>query len=163
MTGPIERDEVVRYIRENRGTYTDDAIRKLLIGSGHTQAAVNAGFREVDRRDMQEKRDPRRWRLFLGYAIGLFGVVFALFVWGSNMGERTYGIGLGVWVISMVAGLALAIAIVRRNRAFALGLTGGALTALLVPFIIVFIIAGLCVLSTNPTFFPAPPPTAPPA
>jgi ABC-type spermidine/putrescine transport system permease subunit II len=124
---------------------------------------VDQAFRVIERQDMQQKRDPRRWRLFLGYTIGLFAVVFALFVWGSNMGERTYGIGLGVWVISMMAGLALAIAIVRRNRAFAFGLTGGALTALLVPFIIVFIIAGLCVLSTNPTFFPAPPPTAPPA
>jgi hypothetical protein len=163
MTGPIERDEVVRYIRENRGTYTDDAIRQLLIGAGHAQRAVDAGFREVERREIQEKRDPNRWRLFLGYAIGLFAAVFALVVWGSNMVSRTYGLGLPIWIVFMVIGLVLSIAIVRRNRAFALGLSGGVLTALLVPFVIVFLIAGLCVYTTSPTFFPPPLPTAPPA
>jgi hypothetical protein len=151
-------EEIVRYIRANRGTYTDDAIRKRLVDAGNQEWAVKDAFRLADRADVEQQRDPRRWWLFVGYAIGLFVAAFALLVWGSDMVQQTYGIGAAVLFACMGIGLAVAIVLVRRNRSFALGLTNGVMTALLIPFVIVAVIAGLCVYTTSPNFFAAAPP-----
>ena len=153
--------EVLRYIRENRERYTDDAIRKQLVEAGHPPGLVDDAFRTV-RTEAPQQRDPRRWRLFLGYAIGLFAAVFALLVWGSDMVRQTYGIGAAVLLVVMLLGLGLAVLIVRRNRSFAVGLSSGVVTALLVPFLVVVVIAGLCVYATGPTFPAGPAPTPAP-
>jgi peptidoglycan/LPS O-acetylase OafA/YrhL len=148
-------DEIVRYIRENRGTYTDDAIREQLRKAGNQDWAINDAFKRADRQDIEERRDPRRWWLFVGYAVGLFVLVFALFAFASDMQQKTYGIGTAVLGVTMVLGLITALVVVRRNRDFALGISSGVVTALIVPFVVLFLIAGLCVATTNPTFFPA--------
>lgn len=39
--------EIDDYIRANRGTYTDEAIRETLVSAGHDRLAVEAAFRRV--------------------------------------------------------------------------------------------------------------------
>jgi hypothetical protein len=141
------------YIRENRGTYTDDAIREQLLRAGYPHGAIVDAFRRSGQKAELSPAARRSWLLFLGYAVGLFVVVFLVFAYLSDMQERTYGVGRVVFAVAMLIGLTLAVLLVRRSRAFALGLSSGVATAVLVPFVIVVIIAGLCVVSTNPVFF----------
>lgn len=49
MEGHVDPDptSIDDYIRTNRGTYTDDAIRDTLVSAGHDRLAVDAAFRRV--------------------------------------------------------------------------------------------------------------------
>jgi hypothetical protein len=143
--------EIVRYIRENRGAYTNEAISRNLLDAGHDPASVEAAWRAVESGELAAStarertivRTPSFWLTLLGYPAVLIGLTVLVGYLGAlEYASLLFVAGLGIAGIA-----ALGLVIARRGIAVAAGL-GGALTLLvLVPFVLLVIVAGICLVS----------------
>jgi len=125
------------YIRVNRGTYTDDAIREMLITVGHEPAAIEEGFRRLGLEPAWNPMpDP-------GPATGLIAEAWILFTIGGLLGlagfsmAASFGSG-GSFPIFLVAyiGVGLGIVLLLRWAVPKLGIRGvwaGVIGVALVP------------------------------
>ena len=144
--------EIARYIVENRGTYTRDAIRRQLVDAGHDPAEIDETWRALESGEARVTLSRRFWLGFLTYVILLYGLTFLAFEYVSTLSEDTYGVGTMILFLMLVVGLIISVALVHRNRPVMLGLAGGLLTAILLPFVVLVIISGLCVVVARPSF-----------
>ena len=161
-------DEMVRYVIENRDRYTREAIERRLLEAGHTPADVAAAFRRAGmpgtsaaspfppiaggsdeppgRRPPSDRiaDSPWFWLSLVGIVLGGYG--------GAALASYALGIGLGaVLPLGLLAGALLAaLLLLRRNRPLALGLLTGVMTAMLIPFVLVVVLAGLCAAGVIP-------------
>lgn len=160
--------EVVRYIVRYRGTYTREAITRALEGAGHPRAEIDAAWASVEsgvlpppppgepepaawevEGETRERGLVRRglsrpsfWVTFLGYIAALAAVPFLLGALGTPEGGALFALA---WLLG---GLVAAIILVvrRRDSPVALALGSALLLVAVLPFVLIVILAGICVV-----------------
>ena len=138
MTEPMDE-----YIRTNRGTYTDEAIREQLLAAGNDQAQVDAALVEsvrapADARpESASKPGPHYWRWALGMqAITLIAVTVLV----ARPGPRP-----SAWLVFPVLGIVLLVRMfITGNIGRALLPHTGLVVALLLPLISAVLLGGWC-------------------
>ena len=150
--------EVIRYIAENRERYTREAIDAHLLQAGHTQADINAAWSRVGDVERPTPSDDRAfWRAFTGSVAAMYGITFLVyavsFYVGMEEGYESIAFIISViFLIPLLLAAMISIALVRRNRSAGRGITSGLLTALVIPFVFLVIVAGLCTALTGAPF-----------
>lgn len=143
--------EVVRYISENRGRYTRDAITRALVRAGYDAAEVEAAWESVD--PHVERGLPHRrqfWLPFILSVVAMYGMAaLGYLLWTSSIGFDVDYFSMRVLLTVLSIGAVLSILQVRLNRARAAGAASGILAALLIPFVVLVIISGICVVVTQ--------------
>jgi hypothetical protein len=143
--------ELIRYIRENRGAYTNEAISRGMLDAGHDPAAIEAAWRVVEgdeveastARDRTIVRTPSFWLTLLGYPAVLIGLMaLAVYLRAPEYAGLVLVAGLGLAGIT-----ALGLLIAQRRLAVAAGLGGALLLFVLIPFVLFVIVAGICLVS----------------
>ncbi len=130
--------EILRYIRSNRDTYTREAITRQLIAAGHDPAEIEQAWESIEpRSEGMLPRDRTFWRYFFIYVGVLYGLTFVVYALG--IGELAIILG-----IFLLLGAMISTRMVRSSTAVAKGAASGLLIAVLVPFVFLVIIAGLC-------------------
>lgn len=162
--------ELVAYIRENRDRYTREAITRHLVGAGHAPEDVEAAWAAVEEEALPDsppaggvvEPEPgaaavevpvaaRRsvWREPLFYATAIGFVIF--YLGGSALLIAVASDSPGIFaafsslvpLIALVTGIVLVA--INRARTVGWGLLAGIALLLLLGFIGVVIIAGICV------------------
>lgn len=154
----MSRDDPIReYIRANRERYTREAIDAKLKASDYPASDIDAAWQSLRDEDERGSGDPapgperrsfRSW--FLPYVIVLNLAVFSLFAFFSDLGGF-----LAILAVVLLLGALIGYAAVSRTgagRRAAQGITAGLAVALLVPFLITVVIAGVCIQTTRPAF-----------
>ena len=155
--------EIVQYILEHRGTYTREAIRQHLIDAGHSPAEVDAAWEAVEssqlpptppgepsyeapvaasqdpmparaRTDASMVRAPVFWLTLVGFVVVVY---LSLVLFNTIIASAV------IWLGGFIAAFILA----RRNRPVAMGLALGATVAFLLPFVVVIILLGVCIVT----------------
>ncbi len=165
--------EIVQYIREHRGTYTREAIRQHLIEAGHAPEDVDAAWAAVEAgqlpappaSDAVEVRPasigqpaaapglPPARRLVQSPVFWLTLVIFVILVYvlpfvvagmlPGQEGEAGWSTFALLWLGGLIGGLLLA----RANRPVGMGLVFGFVGVILLPFVVVLIILGICIVA----------------
>ena len=152
---------LVEYIRQNRETYTREAITERLLSSGYEPEAIEEAWRT----STQEKSAPgaRRffhrqvfWLAILG-AVAICYVIVGGLYWMvvAMLGFDLLASGAAVYIlagaIGLLVGLLLAGALlIEHNRSVALGLAlSGLLGLIVVPVVAAAVFYGLCVAQLN--------------
>ncbi len=143
--------ELIRYIRENRGVYTNEAISRSLLDAGHDPAVIEAAWRVVEGDEVEASRawdrsivrTPSFWLTLLGYPAVLIGLAALV----GYLGAPEYA-GLILVAGLGIAGItALGLVIAQRRLAVAAGLGGALLLLVLIPFVLFVIVIGICLVS----------------
>ncbi|MDQ3328487.1 MAG: hypothetical protein M3506_08205 [Chloroflexota bacterium] len=143
--------EIIRYIRENRGAYTNEAISRSLLDAGNDPAAIEAAWRAVESGEPQARtarersivRTPSFWLTLLGYPAALIGLAILV----GYLGAPEYALLLIVAGLGIAGITALGLVIARRGLAVAAGVGGALLLLVLIPFVLLVIVAGICLVS----------------
>ena len=154
--------EVIRYIAENRERYTREAIDGHLLNAGHTRGDIDAAWSRLggnERRPASDARPspsdgPAFWPVFLGSVVAMYGITFLVyagfFYRSSDEGYEVFAvIASGIFLVFLLLAAMISVALVRRNRSAAMGAASGLLTALVIPFVFLVIVAGLCTVITG--------------
>ncbi len=145
--------DIKRYIEENQGTYTQEAIRMNLIQAGHDPAEVDEALRSFRPEREAGVWSRERWRRFTAYVVGLYGLTFLVYSFGFyHLFEGYEGgavIATIVFLLFLLVAAGVSISLVRRSRRAAVDATGGLALALVIPFIFLVIVAGLCSVWTG--------------
>ena len=149
MGKPEIRDYILRY----RDRYTIPTLRDQLIRAGYSPAEVDEVGEAIAAGTPSDERPPLR-TLLSAYVVGLAVLTFALFAFGTDLATGVGAVALLILAAVLVVVALLSLWFVRANRTVVMGLTAGVLSGLLIPFVAVVIVAGLCVTTTQPTFFP---------
>lgn len=156
-------EQLLAYLRENRGRYTPDALRTSLLEAGYTAAEIDAAMAAVEREagagqpasgraeatPAVEKpsvaRSPRFWLVLVGFVVAVYGG-------GALLVNATQGSGLAaLLVLAALVGGAVGWALLREDdRPVALGLGCGVLFSIGVPFLALGVLFGLCVAGQVP-------------
>ena len=143
--------ELIRYIRENRGAYTNEAISRNLLDAGHDPAAIESAWRVVEGSEVEAGRERERtiyktpsfWLTLLGYPAVLIGLTVLV----GYLGAPEYAALILVAGLGVAGITALGLVIARRRIAVAAGLGGALLLLVLLPFVLFVIVAGICLVS----------------
>ena len=132
--------QILRYITDNRDTYTREVITRRLIEAGHDPAEIERAWESIEPRIVPRSEgglpeDIAFW--FTVYVVVLYGLTFVVYALG--IGELAIILG-----IFLLLGAMISTRMVRSSRAVAKGAASGLLIAVLIPFVTLVIIAGLC-------------------
>ena len=132
--------QILRYITDNRDTYTREVITRRLIDAGHDPAEIERAWESIEPRIVPRSEgglpeDIAFW--FTVYVVVLYGLTFVVYALG--IGELAIILG-----IFLLLGAMISTRMVRSSRAVAKGAASGLLIAVLIPFVTLVIIAGLC-------------------
>ncbi|MBA3779131.1 MAG: hypothetical protein H0X16_07525 [Chloroflexi bacterium] len=156
--------EIVRYLAENRGRYTDAALRDALVRAGHPGAEVDEALASLvpggverppgsvwSENDPEARRDrrgvtrsPKFWLVLVGFVIGLYAAVL-LSSFAVNAGGLPDLIPLVVAAVILLAGATGWARLQHDDRPLAMGLGCGVVAAILIPFIAIVVLFGICV------------------
>lgn len=157
--------QLLAYLRENRGRYTPEALRRTLIDAGYVPTDVDEALAALEAEDAggqpvvastapagwlattppRDKESvstsPRFWLVFIGYVLAVYGLAgFLAAVLGGNAGL------VGLLAVGALIGGAVGWATKRdEDRPLAMGLGCGVLFAIGLPFIALGVLFGLCV------------------
>lgn len=149
------RAMLVQYFLRNEGRYTPEALRGAASAAGYSAEDIAAAWSQSQiglegRASSGRFANPARL-----IVLALYLATFVLLVAFSTMSERTYGVGPPILAVALLVTGAISLARVGQTRLVSkdplLALAG----MLAVPFVLLVIVAGLCVLTTSPRFFPA--------
>ena len=132
--------QILRYITDNRDTYTREVITRRLIDAGHDPAEIERAWESIEPRIVPRSEgglpeDIAFW--FTVYVVVLYGLTFVVYALG--IGELAIILG-----IFLMLGASISTRMVRSSKAVAKGAASGLLIAALIPFVFLVIIAGLC-------------------
>ena len=144
--GRAMNPEILRYITANRDTYTREAITRQLIDAGHDPTEIEQAWELIEpRSEGRLPRDRTFWRYFTLGVVALYGLTFVVYALGldAEMFSSIIWMILGVFLL---LGALTSILLVRATRAEAeeMGAVSGLLIAVLIPFVFLVIIAGIC-------------------
>ncbi len=156
--------EAARYIKENRDRYTREAIEAHLLKAGYSHTEIDASWPPDDQENPQLPQGRAFWRPFILSVTGMYGITFlvyavSFFVWDDELGIAPIASGLLLAFLLLAA--MISVDIVKRKRSAwssgtasssRAGVAGGVLTALLIPFVFLIIVAGLCSALTGVPF-----------
>ncbi len=149
--------ELTRYITENRERYTREAIDAHLLRAGHTQAEIDAAWSGLSQERPTDSEDRIFWLSFLGSVTAMYGITFLVYAAsfyevaapGPPAVESPSGFVSATFLIALLVAAALSITLVRQNRSAAAGTASGLLSALVIPFVFLVIVAGVCTTLTG--------------
>lgn len=157
--------QLLAYLRENRGRYTPEALRRTLIDAGYVPTEVDEALAALEAEQAggpsvvasapstgwqattpgREKEavstSPRFWLVFIGFVLAVYGLGGFL---ASALGGSATIAGLLV-VVALIAGAVGWSTKREEDRPLAMGLGCGVLFAVGLPFIVVGVLFGLCV------------------
>jgi hypothetical protein len=150
------RDALVRHFRAHGARYTRFALDQAARASGYSDNDAAAAWTLIDMEDGGKSPAARFAPIARVIVLALYLGTFALFVAGSNMAVMTYGVGVPILAVALLLAGGLSLLFVGRTKVVSRNPLA-ALAALLVgPFILLVVVAGLCVVTTGPTFFAGP-------
>jgi uncharacterized membrane protein YhaH (DUF805 family) len=147
--------KVIRYITENRTQYTREAIDEHLLKAGHSRRDIDAAWSRLGDEVRPTPAEDRAFRrAFLGSVAAMYGITFLVyavsFYVGTEEGYKSLALIIAaIFLVPMLIAAQTSIALVRRNRSAAVGAASGLLTALVIPFVFLVIVAGLCTVITG--------------
>lgn len=151
MTDPNHTEEALanarRFIQQHRDTYTREAIVDQLRMGGYTAEVIDEAYRL----EFAEPAPPVAPAADLRGRAAMILIAVFLLTWiviGSGSAATTYG--LGPWILGvalLLIGLASLIGIANSGR-LRKGAEGALVTILAAPFVLLFIVAGICVATT---------------
>ncbi len=146
--------DIKRYIEENQGTYTHKAIRRNLIQAGHDPAEVDEALRSLRPANKADPWSREHWRRFTAYVVGLYGLTFLVYSVGfyrlfADFEGALVIVVMMVFLVFLLVAAGISISLVRRSRRAAVDAAGGLVLALVIPFIFLVIVAGLCSVWTG--------------
>jgi hypothetical protein len=162
---PARRDALVRHFRQHQDRYTRHALDQSARIAGYSDNDVAAAWTLIDMEDGGKAPAARFAPIAQVVVVALYLATFLLFVAGSNMSARTYGVGVAILAVTLLVVGGIALLMVARARVVSQNPLAALASLLAVPFIFLVVVAGLCVVTTGPTFFGAQGvngPTAPP-
>jgi len=160
MSGPDPRPEAVEaavaWLRERGDTFTPEALERGLRYGGYTEGEIEAAFKQLASPGGAEPTpvgNDLRARAAVILVVGFlatWGLMSLLLARPNTYGGMDYG-PIAAVILAIVLGLfglisLIAIAVNTRLRR---GAEGALVAVLTIPFILLFIIAGLCVVTTN--------------
>ena len=157
---------IVEYIKQNRDTYTREAITERLLASGYKPEDVEAAWQAAEQaafsgsastdntlptsKDDSVVRNPVFWLSMLGLtavAYGLAYVIYSIIFSGDASPLGTDG-GLALTITAgglVVAALVVGFLVLHKNKALGMGLLIGALiSGVVAPFAAVALLYGVC-------------------
>lgn len=140
--------QILRYITANRDTYTREAITRQLIEAGHDPAEIERAWESIEpRSEGGLPRDRTFWRYFTMGVVVVYGLTFLVYALRFGVFALILGVFLllGAWTSILVVRSSTAVA-----RAVARGTVSGMLSAALIPFVTLVVIAGLCSIMVSP-------------
>jgi hypothetical protein len=158
MNEPVVRPEAVEtataWLRERGTGVTREVLTDALRASGYTELEIAAAFARVDAgagdatgigRDLRG----RAAAILIVAFLGTWLVLAAILVSPSDTSYE-FG-GLAALILGAILGvmLLLSLALVSVSGRLRQGIEGALVLVLAVPFVLLFVVAGLCVVSTN--------------
>jgi uncharacterized membrane protein YhaH (DUF805 family) len=155
--------EITRYIRENRDRYTREAIEARLIRAGYSATEIDALWPPDDEQHPPVPQGRAFWRPFILSVIAMYGITFLVYaitalVW---IDKTIWPIILTLLFLFLLAAASISVDVVRRRRSARAwgsassskaGVASGLLSALVIPFVSLVIVAGLCSTLTGLPF-----------
>jgi len=149
------------YFWSNRDRFTEAALAAAAQSSGYTPDEIATAIASVVRRRADEaaarpvKARARR------YVLAAYGITFVVFAFAllrptapDNSYYRGFGpVALGILGFTMLVALLLGLAWVGGRRPSAERAEGALGVMLAVPFVLLVVVAGLCVVTTGPLIF----------
>jgi len=152
--GEVARRRVLEsHFRTHDGRYTRFALEQAARAAGYSDNDIAAAWSGIDMEDAGKVPAARSAAIARVVIIVLYLATFAIFVGGSDLGSRTYGAGTAVLAVTLVIVGLISLLIVGRRKVVSSNPSAAVASLLAVPFILLFIVAGLCVATTGPTFF----------
>lgn len=136
--------------------YTPEALRQAASEAGYSPAEIDEAYRRVTARQRDEEIAGPIRRRARRIVLTAYGLVYAAFAVAFL--TVAYRLGAGIIALIMLSLalpvlLAISLAWVRRRHPSEDQLEGALVAMLAVPFVLLFAVAGLCVVSTTPGAF----------
>jgi hypothetical protein len=151
------------HFRSHDGPFTRFALEQAARAAGYSDNDIAAAWSAIDLEDAGRAPAARSAFIARLVILVLYLATFFLFVAGSDLGSRTSGVGTGILAVTMLLVGTVSLLLVGRRKVVSRNLSAAVAGLLAVPFILLVIVAGLCVATTGPSFFgiqptPGPPP-----
>lgn len=158
---------VLAYIEANRGRYTREALTRMLVAAGNDPAEIERAWAVAEAKgppgdagtapaspwaaapippvktglERGVARSPLFWLVFGGYLVALYGGPILLTIVAPTASTVQF-----VWFVAMVVGGLVGWAVWREKRPeIGMGLGWGLLVGVLVPFVALVALLGLCI------------------
>jgi hypothetical protein len=161
------RDVLESHFRLHGGRYTRFALEQAARAAGYSNNDIAAAWSRIDMEEGGKAPAGRAAAVARSVILVLYVATFAIFVGGSDMSQRTYGVGVAILAVTLVVTGIISLLVVGRAKVVSRNPSAAIAGLLALPFVLLFIVAGLCVATTGPTFFgnpsiPGPTPAPPP-
>jgi hypothetical protein len=161
------RDVLESHFRLHGGRYTRFALEQAARAAGYSNNDIAAAWSRIDMEEGGKAPAGRAAAVARSVILVLYVATFAIFVGGSDMSQRTYGVGVAILAVTLVVTGIISLLVVGRAKVVSRNPSAAIAGLLALPFILLFIVAGLCIATTGPTFFgnpsiPGPTPAPPP-
>jgi hypothetical protein len=155
------------HFRLHGGRYTRFALEQAARAAGYSDNDIAAAWSRIDMEEGGKAPAGRAAAVARSVILVLYVATFAIFVGGSDMSQRTYGVGVAILAVTLVVTGIISLLVVGRAKVVSRNPSAAIAGLLALPFILLFIVAGLCIATTGPTFFgnpsiPGPTPAPPP-
>jgi hypothetical protein len=149
---PEAVEAATSWLREHQATLTEDALTAGLREAGYSEAEIAAAFGRLDREAIEPAPRDLRARAAVILVLGFLGtwlvlVLRMIAIAGTGGWVGTAAVILGA--ILLVIG-AISFAAIESSSRLRKGTTGALVAILAVPFVLLVIVAGLCVATTGP-------------
>ena len=150
------RDVLESHFRRHSGGYTRFALEQAARTAGYSENDIAAAWSGIDMEEGGKAPAGRAAAIARFVILVLYLATFALFVGGSDLSQRTYGVGVAILAVTLVITGIISLLVVGRAKVVSRNPSAAIAGLLALPFILLFIVAGLCVATTGPTFFASP-------
>jgi hypothetical protein len=139
-------DEIEKYIWANRATYSREAITAELLKQGYSEADINTAWKALSNENSGIVKRREFWNILYAFLLGvpLVDGLIALFVKVLAGFNTAFSLSLFLFIAALLIGLNISIYLWQKKPVIARGLLAGVLLSLVLPFIPVIIIGGIC-------------------
>jgi hypothetical protein len=153
---PQAVERALAYLREHGRAYTREALGASLQEQGFSGRDVEAAWARYRAEQAEPRGAGRDLRgrasiILLVAFVGTWAVLSLPMLTGSSL--SSYGAGtVATAILTFLLGVVLvaSLSAVRRSRRLERGVEGALVAILAVPFVLLFVVAGLCVATVNP-------------
>jgi hypothetical protein len=147
------RDVLVSHFRQHERGYTRFALDRGARSAGYSDQEIAAAWSVIDAQASAVPNAGRLATMARLIVLGLYLATFVLIVFGSNMSARTYGVGVPILAVTLFIVGGIALLRIDRSKVRSRDPLAAYTSLLAVPFVLLVIVAGLCIGTTTPTFF----------
>jgi hypothetical protein len=147
------RDVLVGHFKQHERGYTRFALDRAARSAGYSDSEIADAWSVIDMQASGVAGAGRFATMARLIVLGLYVATFLLFVFGSNMAARTYGVGVPILAVTLFIVGGIALLRIDRAKVVSRDPLAAYASLLAVPFVLLVIVAGLCIGTTSPTFF----------